>query len=78
MKHWLAIPLVLLILRRVDSQNNATGNALPCGDANLSCVNPADPDDPADCLNTSQLCNDFNDCDGGIDEGIDFATLDCK
>ena len=78
MKQWLVIPLVLLILQRVNSQNNVTGTALPCGDPNLSCINPFDPDNPADCLTTDQLCDGVLDCSGGLDEGNDFASLDCK
>ena len=78
MKRWLAIPLVLLLLRRADSQNMVVGNALPCGDENLSCVNV-----PAICLTVGQLCNgNFTDCPGAgtaIDEGgALFASLDCK
>ena len=72
MKQWLVIPLVLLILQRVDSQNNMTGTALPCGDDNLSC--------PVVfmCLTTDQLCDGTQDCASSIDEGMHFASLDCK
>ena len=72
MKHWLVIPLVLLMLRHVDSQNNETGMALPCGDDNLSCPSNGM------CLTRDQLCDNATDCPGGIDEGVDFASLDCK
>ena len=72
MKRWLVIPLVLLMLQRVNSQNNVTGMALPCGDDNLSC--PA----PFICLTTDHLCDGTEDCPGGIDEGVEFASLDCK
>ena len=72
MKQWLVVPLVLLILRRVDTQNNVTGFALPCGDDNLSCPTTGR------CLTTDQLCDGIDDCPGGIDEGDDFASLDCK
>ena len=84
MKRWLVIPLVLLMLRRVDSQNNVTGTALPCGDDNLSCVNALIPNDPNDCLVTDQLCDGTNDCASGLDEGVrpavpgQFLGLDCK
>ena len=78
MRRWLAIPLVLLILQRVDSQNMDIGNALPCGEDNLSCINPVNSDDPNDCLTTDQLCDGTDDCAGGLDEGTEFATLDCK
>ena len=77
MKQWLVIPLVFLVLQRVDSQNNDTGNALPCGDDNLSCLNPANPDNPNICLTTDQLCDGTNDCASGLDEGTNFANLDC-
>ena len=77
MKRLLVIPLVFLILR-VDSQNMAVGNALPCGEDNLSCVNMMNPDDPADCLTTDQLCDGTQDCASGLDEGVQFASLDCK
>ena len=78
MKRWLVIPLVLLLLRRADSQNMVVGNALPCGDENLSCVSV-----PTICLTVGQLCNsNFTDCPGtgtAIDEGGTlFASLDCK
>ena len=76
MKRWLAIPLVLLLLQRADSQNMVVGNALPCGLDNLSCVNS-----PTTCLTAGQLCNGNNDCSPGsaIDEGgALFASLDCK
>ena len=72
MKGRLAVPLVLLILQRVDSQNNVTGTSLPCGDDNLSC--PV----PFLCLNTSQLCDGTANCADGLDEGVQFANLDCK
>ena len=79
MKRWLAIPLVLLILQRAKTQNmDHVGNALPCGDDNLSCINAVTPDDPNDCLTTDQLCNNVDDCAGGLDEGVEFASLDCK
>ncbi len=78
MKRWLVIPLVLLLLQRVDSQNMAVGNALPCGEDNLSCFNPVNPDDPNDCLTTDQLCDGTADCASGLDEGNQFASLDCK
>ena len=78
MKRWLVIPLVLLLLRRADSQNMVVGNALPCGEDNLSCVNLFDQDDPRPvCLTTDQLCDGTNDCEGGMDEGAQFAILDC-
>ena len=67
------IPLVLAILQRVVSQSDD----LLCTD-NLSCINPLRPDDPNDCLNRGQLCDDIMDCASGIDEGIEFASLDCK
>ena len=76
MKRWLAIPLVLLLLQRADSQNMVVGNALPCGDDNLSCV-----DVPTTCLTVDQICNsNLTDCFGpAIDEGgALFASLDCK
>ena len=76
MKRWLVIPLVLLLLQRADSQNVAVGNALPCGDENLSCVNV-----PTTCLTVDQVCDGDNDCSPGasIDEGGTlFARLDCK
>ena len=76
MKRWLVIPLVLLLLRRADSQNMVVGNALPCGDENLSCV-----DVPTICLTVDQICNsNFTDCpSASIDEGGGlFASLDCK
>ena len=73
MKHWLAIPLVLLMLRHVDSQNNVTGTALPCGDDNLSCPSNGM------CLTVDQLCDDEPNCPSGVDEGGQvFASLDCK
>ena len=73
MKQWLVIPLVLLILQRVNSQNNVTGTGLPCGDDNLSCPFLFM------CLTTDQLCDGTEDClGGGIDEGVGFASLDCK
>ena len=76
MKRWLVIPLVLLLLQRADSQNNAVGTALPCMDDNLSCVNV-----PTTCLTVDQLCDGNNDCLPGaaIDEGgALFQSLDCK
>ena len=72
MKRWLVIPLVLLLLQRVNSQNMAVGNALPCGEDNFSCVNPNG------CLTTDQLCDGTDDCVGGLDEGTQFSNLDCK
>ena len=72
MKRWLVIPLVLLILQRVDSQNNETGTALPCGDDNFSCPGVFM------CLTVDQLCDGTQDCASGIDEGVLFASLDCK
>ena len=76
MKRWLVIPLVLLLLQRADSQNMVVGNALPCGEDNLSCTNV-----PTTCLTADQICNGNNDCSPGsaIDEGGElFASLDCK
>ena len=69
----LVIPLVLLILlsHRVNSQNMVVGNALPCGVDNLSCL-------PNGCLNTTQLCDETEDCPDGLDEGVALASLNCK
>ena len=78
MKPWLVIPLVLLLLQHADSQNMDVGNALPCGEDNLSCINVFDPDDPNDCLTRAQLCNVMDDCVGGEDEGVGSNTLVCK
>ena len=80
MKRWLVILLALVTLilhgQRVDSQNMDVGNALPCGDGNLSCLNVFDADDPNDCLTTAQLCNGVSDCDGAIDEdGLNGKTI---
>ena len=72
------IPLALLILQRADSQNMVVGNALPCGEDNLSCFNPVVSDDPSDCLTKAQICDGTDNCVGGLDEGTDFASLDCK
>ena len=67
------ILIVLVILSRVDSQNMVVGNSLPCGEDNLSCINQIDP-----CLVTAQLCDGTDDCENGLDEGNNFASLDCK
>ena len=77
MKRCLVIPLLLLILQRVDSQNLIVGNALPCGVDNLSCLN-FNLNDPADCLATDQLCDGTDDCGNGFEEGQEFSNLDCE
>ena len=75
MKPWLVIPLVLLLLQHADSQNMDVGNALPCGEDNLSCL----PGDTIDCLTRAQLCDGISDCSSGLDEGMAGASgLNCK
>ncbi len=80
MKHSIFIPLVVLIFlgHRVVSQNMVVGNDLPCGVDNLSCVNATAQGGQDNCLTVDQLCDGTADCADGLDEGNQFASLDCK
>ena len=51
-------------------------NELPCGDDNLSCVNP----DPTilECFSTSDLCDGIEFCSNERDEGRNENALDCE
>ena len=62
-------------VRRAEGQGNIA-TFRPCGVDNLSCPNT----DPTilECYTRNELCNDFDDCDGGSDEGRDLVSLDCK
>ena len=62
-------------VRRADGQGSIA-TFRPCGIDNLSCPNT----DPSvlECYTRNELCNDFDNCDGGSDEGMNLVALDCK
>ena len=60
-----------LVILAISSLSSGEDN-LQCETVNLSCP------DNGECITSLQLCDGTDDCSGGLDEGDNYASLDCK
>ena len=69
-------PILLFLLVLVAAVAvSRSQDTLSCSD-NLSCLRS--DRETLQCISSSQLCDGSELCDGGLDEGENLASLDCK